>query len=92
VKLTTHLYLVPRSKNVWSYTSIPPIHLHGVVLIYSTGTNLPLPSPEAGVNFQTYIWEACMMSGISNAIWILKKGRSVPPRKHETAPLQRSFD
>jgi hypothetical protein len=23
VKLTTHLHLVPRSKNVWSYTSIP---------------------------------------------------------------------
>jgi hypothetical protein len=27
VKLTTHLHLVPRSKNAWSYTSIPPIHL-----------------------------------------------------------------
>jgi hypothetical protein len=27
-----HLYLVPRSKNAWSYTSIPPIRLHGVVL------------------------------------------------------------
>jgi hypothetical protein len=26
-------------KNAWSYTSIPPIHLHGVVL--STGTTLP---------------------------------------------------
>jgi len=23
---------VPRSKNAWSYTSIPPIRLHGVVL------------------------------------------------------------
>jgi hypothetical protein len=23
VKLTTHLYLVPRSKNAWSYTSTP---------------------------------------------------------------------
>jgi hypothetical protein len=32
VKLTTHLHLVPRSKNVWSYTSTPPICLHGVVL------------------------------------------------------------
>jgi hypothetical protein len=32
VKLTTHLILVPRSKNAWSYTSIPPIRLHGVVL------------------------------------------------------------
>jgi hypothetical protein len=32
VKLTTHLHLVPRSRNAWSYTSIPPIRLHGVVL------------------------------------------------------------
>jgi hypothetical protein len=32
VKLTTHLHLAPRSKNEWSYTSTPPIHLHGVVL------------------------------------------------------------
>jgi hypothetical protein len=32
VKLTTHLHLVPRSKNEWSYTSTPPILLHGVVL------------------------------------------------------------
>jgi hypothetical protein len=27
-----HLRLVPRSKNAWSYTSTPPILLHGVVL------------------------------------------------------------
>jgi hypothetical protein len=26
-----HLHQVPRSKNTWSYTSTPPIHLHGVV-------------------------------------------------------------
>jgi hypothetical protein len=32
MKLTTHLHLVPRSKNAWSYTSTPPIRLHGVVL------------------------------------------------------------
>jgi hypothetical protein len=31
VKLTTH-HLVPRSKNVWSYTSTLPVRLHGVVL------------------------------------------------------------
>jgi hypothetical protein len=31
LKLTIHLHLVPRSKNEWSYTSIPPIRLHGVV-------------------------------------------------------------
>jgi hypothetical protein len=30
-ELTTHLHLVPRSKNEWSYTSTLPIHLHGVV-------------------------------------------------------------
>jgi hypothetical protein len=33
VKLTTHLHLKPRSKKAWSYTSTPPISLHGVVLI-----------------------------------------------------------
>jgi hypothetical protein len=27
-----HLHLVPRSKNVWRYTSTPPIRLHGMVL------------------------------------------------------------
>jgi hypothetical protein len=27
-----HLHLVPRSKNEWSYTSTPPVRLHGVVL------------------------------------------------------------
>jgi hypothetical protein len=32
VKLTTHLHLVPRSKNVWNYTSTPPVRFHGVVL------------------------------------------------------------
>jgi hypothetical protein len=32
VKLTTHLHLMPRSKNEWSYTSTPPVRLHGVVL------------------------------------------------------------
>jgi hypothetical protein len=44
VKLTTHLHLVPRSKNEWSYTSTPPVRLHGVVLKQkSSGTPLPLP-------------------------------------------------
>jgi hypothetical protein len=32
VKLTTHLHLVPRSKNAWCYTSTLSINLHGVVL------------------------------------------------------------
>jgi hypothetical protein len=27
-----HSHLVPRSNNEWSYTSTPPIRLHGVVL------------------------------------------------------------
>jgi hypothetical protein len=31
VKLTIHFHLVQRSKNEWSYTSTPPIRLHGVV-------------------------------------------------------------
>jgi hypothetical protein len=30
-------------KNEWSYTSTPPVSLHGVVLSESTGTTLPLP-------------------------------------------------
>jgi len=42
MKLTTHLHLVPGSKNVRSCTSTPPIRLHGVALSYSTGTTLPL--------------------------------------------------
>jgi hypothetical protein len=29
MKLTTHLHLVAEVKNVWSYTSAPPICLHG---------------------------------------------------------------
>jgi hypothetical protein len=33
VKLTTHIHLVPRSKNEWRFTSTPPIRLHGVMLI-----------------------------------------------------------
>jgi len=39
--LTTHLHLVPRSKNTWNYTSTPPIRLYGMVLSSSTGTPLP---------------------------------------------------
>jgi len=31
MKLTTHLHLVPRSKNAWSYTYTPLVRLHGVV-------------------------------------------------------------
>jgi hypothetical protein len=31
VKLTTHLHLVPRSKNEWSYMSTLPIRPHGVL-------------------------------------------------------------
>jgi hypothetical protein len=31
VKLTTHVYVVPRSKE-WSCNPIPPIRLHGMVL------------------------------------------------------------
>jgi hypothetical protein len=32
MKLTTHLHLVPMSKNEWSYTSTPQIRLQGMVL------------------------------------------------------------
>jgi hypothetical protein len=32
VKMTTHLHLVLRSNNEWSYTSTPATCLHGVVL------------------------------------------------------------
>jgi hypothetical protein len=28
----THLHLVSRSKNEWSYISTPPLRVHGVVL------------------------------------------------------------
>jgi hypothetical protein len=39
VKLTTHLHLVSRSKNAWSYTSTPP--WRGAQVNKSTGTTLP---------------------------------------------------
>jgi hypothetical protein len=42
VKLTTHLHLLLRSKNEWSYSSTPPIRLHGVMLSQITGTTSPL--------------------------------------------------
>jgi len=32
VKLTTHLHLVSKSKNAWSYISTTPIRLHSVGL------------------------------------------------------------
>jgi hypothetical protein len=37
VKLTTDLLLVLRLKNAWSYTSTPPVGLHGVVLSEAQG-------------------------------------------------------
>jgi hypothetical protein len=44
IKMNDHLHPVPRSVNAWSYTSTPPIRLHGMVLSLKkiTGT-LPLP-------------------------------------------------
>jgi len=44
VKLTTHLHLVPRSKNEWSYTSTPQYAFMAWCLVKSTGTTLPLPT------------------------------------------------
>jgi len=38
VKLTTHLHLVPRSKNAWSYTYTPSI----LGALLNTGTTLLL--------------------------------------------------
>jgi hypothetical protein len=37
MNLTTHPHLVPKSKNEWSYTVIPLIRLHGVVLSEAQG-------------------------------------------------------
>jgi len=34
---TTHLHLVPRSRNTRSYTSVPPIRLHDLVLSWAQG-------------------------------------------------------
>jgi hypothetical protein len=53
VKLTTHLCLVPRSKNGWSCTSTLPIRLHGVVLRGSTGTTLPFTNGVNGMEYWT---------------------------------------
>jgi hypothetical protein len=41
VKLTTHIHLVARSKNEWSYTSTPSVCLHGMLLSQSMGKTLP---------------------------------------------------
>jgi hypothetical protein len=42
VKLTTHLHLVPRSKNAWSYTSTPQYAFIAWCLVKkSPGTTLP---------------------------------------------------
>jgi hypothetical protein len=38
VKLTTHLHLIPRSKNVWNYTSTPLTRLLTVVLSWAQFT------------------------------------------------------
>jgi len=38
VKLTNHLHLVPRSKNEWSYTSVPPVRVNGVCSVKAQGT------------------------------------------------------
>jgi len=35
--MTTHIHLVQRSNNAWSYTSTPPIRLHGAVLSSAQG-------------------------------------------------------
>jgi hypothetical protein len=37
VKLTTHLHLVPRSKNEWSYTSTPPYAFMAWCLVKALG-------------------------------------------------------
>jgi hypothetical protein len=42
VKLTTHLHLVPRSKNEWNYTSTPQyVFTAWCSVKRSTGTTLP---------------------------------------------------
>jgi hypothetical protein len=64
VKLTTHLHLVPRSKNAWSYTSTP-IRLHGVMLseaqgqLYLCFPNEPIYNiqPNACIAKSTYKWK-----------------------------------
>jgi hypothetical protein len=50
VNLTTHLHLVPRSKNAWRYNSTPAIRLHGVVLGYAQGKFYLLPLHFIGIN------------------------------------------
>jgi len=42
VKLTTQFHLVPKSKNVWSYTSIPQYALMAWFSVKAQG-QLPLP-------------------------------------------------
>jgi hypothetical protein len=63
VKLTTHLHLVPRSKNAWSHTSTPPIRLHGAVLSETQGqlyllrvlSSLPISATLVQLLFQQHL-------------------------------------
>jgi len=67
---TSNLHLVPRPKNTWSYTSIPPIHLYGVVLKLSTGTTLPLPLPLQG-SLCPCFWLSCLYSKMPGGVQVL---------------------
>jgi hypothetical protein len=59
VKLTTHLHLVPKSKNEWSCISTPLICLHGMVLSSSTvdGVNGNVNSiDEIFIWIESFVW------------------------------------
>jgi hypothetical protein len=87
MKLTTHLNLMPRSKNEWSYTSPPPIRRHGVVLSWGKqcggeDLNTTCSYPIANTNTDSIITnhlntgaETAETSNILNTGWISAKTR-----------------
>ena len=67
MKATTHLHLPPRVKNVWSYTSTPPIYLQGVdrdnFTFYSFFTTLTESSLLLLVrNVQDKLWKEAVVA------------------------------
>jgi hypothetical protein len=79
VKLTTHLHLVPRSKNAWSYTSTPQYAFMAWCSVKrSAGTNLPLPSYFLPLYITAHCFRSTDLPSVGDKIfgshvWVLKK-------------------
>jgi len=64
VTLTTHLHLAPRLKKEYSYTSTPPLGLHGLFLgelLKKAGLDLELPRRESTRTAQLHRRPFCVL-------------------------------